>query len=109
MSDSQLAQDIGEIKGLLRGVHDLVSANNAAVNRRMDDLHLAVTRNLDRHFDEIGNVRSIATAAQTRAETAVVATENLKSEARRESRKMGGAAGGVIGLGIELLKYALGG
>jgi hypothetical protein len=113
MSDTQLARDIGEIKGLLKGVHDLVAAHNNAMNRRIDDLHQAVTQRLNQQSGEIAEVRGIANTALTEAEKALAAVETLKTDARKAGGKSGGAigaaAGGVIGLGVELIKYALGG
>lgn len=120
MSD-EVARDVGEIKGLLQGIRDLVAAGQEATNnrigdmqasaqqmhaansRRLDDLADTMRVRLDEHSGALREVRDKANAAHTLASSNVEAIESM----RRSATIHGAGAGSIIAAGIELAKHFL--
>ena len=117
--NEQFARDMGEIKGLLKGISDLQASQYAALNRRMEDQHAANTRRLDDLTHAVGQrldeqvhrlkiVEDKADKALARANEAHEKIEGQRGESRKSSAMVGGGAAGVVAVAVELIKRALG-
>ncbi|MDM4768632.1 hypothetical protein [Solimonas sp. SE-A11] len=117
--NEQFAKDVGEIKGTLQGIRELLAAQNESINRRMDDQHAANTRRLDdlnlavgQRLDEQGNhiksVKNTADLALERANQAHEKIEGLKGQSHKSSAVVGGSASAVVAVGWEFLKRVVG-
>jgi hypothetical protein len=127
MGEQELSKDVGEIKGLLQGIQSMMATQSESINRRVDDMHhsisrrvedmhTAVSRRLDGHQTQIDaaaakadQALTMASDAKASARVATSAVSELRRDARSGSLKAGGAAGGLITAGMELLKHFLGG
>jgi len=114
----QTAHAIGEIKGLLNGLSQMISANAESLNRRIDDMHQSNTRRLDdisanvtRRMDEqSGRLDTVAETARSALAKANAATDRIDANHRTAAKTSGGVGaigGGVAVAAIELIKAAL--
>jgi chromosome condensin MukBEF ATPase and DNA-binding subunit MukB len=106
-NNNELARYVGEIKGQLDGIQTMIAAHNESVNRRIDDLHRAVTQRLDEHREEIAAATSTAHEALKQAKAAHAAVDALKVQVGKRSAVSGGGAAALVAGGIELIKAAL--
>ncbi|MGB0218316.1 MAG: hypothetical protein ACPGJF_03195 [Sinimarinibacterium flocculans] len=102
-----LDHDIGEIKGMLNGVRQMISQQHEAVQRRIDDLQRAVERSLDEHRIEIQAATDKADQALRESAATREAVDHLKKQVGRRSALTGGGTGAIVAAGIELAKAAL--
>ncbi len=63
------AEAMGEVKGILEGIKDLIEQGNKATNQRIDDLRLSLAGRLDTHETRISKLedKERATAIRTAA------------------------------------------
>lgn len=106
MSD-QTAKDIGEIKGLLQGVTQMIIANNDALNRRIDDMTRAVTQRLDATDSRLSRVELTAAGAFSLGETNKTALEGMQRQAAKTATGVGAGAGALVAAGAEIIKAVL--
>jgi len=123
--NTKMMSDIGEIKGLLTGVSEMMRHQHENVNRRIDDMqranttmHASTNSRLDDLTTGIGkrldaqesDLRDIARKADEAVNQATDTAARLDSAGERIARRAGisgGASGGVIAAGIEVVKYLL--
>lgn len=105
--NKELSRYVGEIKGQLDGIQTMIAAHNESVNRRIDDLHRAVTQRLDEHREEIQSATDTANEALKQAKAASTAVDVLRSKVGKRSVIGGGGAAAVVAGGVELIKAAL--
>lgn len=114
-TETELAGALGEIKGLMQGLRDLLNDQNANMNRRfddlatntnrrLDDLHSSVSRRLDDHGREIDAVVETANTAMSLAKSAKQSVDDIKLAAGKSGAIGGGAGGAIVAGGIELIK-----
>ena len=114
----KLIADIGEVKGLLQGVAEMMRSQSESLNRRIDDMHAANSRRLDElnatvsqrfdgHQSELRRIGDRADAAHSIASE----TKTLLDASARKAKVAGGATGGGVGaivaIGIEAAKALL--
>lgn len=110
-NEADLAAAVGEIKGLMQGLRDLVTDHNQSMNRRLDDmttstnrrlddLHTSVTQRLDRQQDEIANASDTANKALTMAKAVKAKVEALEGTASKSGAKSGVAGGSAAGAAV---------
>lgn len=104
MDDSNLNNrvltDLGEVKGLLRGVTDMIRASQESTNRRIDDLGAAIDKRLD-------NVDSRLREVAEKADSAMTLSTDTAARQSRHSAFFGGGTGALVAAGIELVKALL--
>jgi hypothetical protein len=116
--NEQFARDMGEIKGLLRGISDLQATQYEALNRRMNDQHAAntqrlddINRNVGQRLDDQNNrlqqAKETADEALKRANSAHEKIEGLRGESRKSSVVVGGGAAGLVTITVEFIKRML--
>lgn len=106
-NQNDISRDVGEIKGLLTGIQQMMVTQNENVNRRIDDLHRVVTNRLDEHREEIQSVAEVAHSAMRKADATAAEVEALKGQIGKRGAAAGGGAGAIIAAGIELAKQFL--
>lgn len=102
--DRRTAEAIGEIKGLLSGIKDMIGTNHAAVNSRIDDLRAAVHQRMDSADERIAKVEATAAAALDAANQANGAMDVLKRSALKSGGASGAGAGTLMAVGFEFIK-----
>jgi len=113
----ETARDIGEIKGLLHGVTQMIQTNNEAMNRRIDDMHNSNSRRLDdlnrtlsgrleSQETRITSIERKANDAHTLATTTKDAVDAMRGEAKRTGIVSGTSAGVLVTAMIEFIKVA---
>ena len=114
----QFAVALGEIKGLMSGLRDMIAEQNSATNRRMDDfhtansrriddLHTAVVQRINSQDERITRVETTAADALTLAKTATKSIEGLHASSRKTSIVSGTGAGVIVSGVVELVRAIL--
>lgn len=121
----RMIADIGEIKGLLSGVSNMMRQQHENTNRRIDDMQSAnismhagtskrldemtasIGRRMDSHESDIRDVGTKADEAMKLSTDTAARVHGSESRMERRAGISGGASGGVIAAGIELAKYLL--
>lgn len=99
MNDKIIA-DLGEVKGLLRGVTEMIQHSEQSTHRRIDDLASSINRRMDNVDERLRDVGDKADAAMT------LATDSA-ARISRHSAFFGGGSGALVAAGIELIKTLL--
>ena len=89
--DNDLLMVLGEIRGELKGIRELVHASGESTNRRVDDLNKSINSRLEDHQD----------ATDTRF-------KDIRQEMNKKSSLIGGGTSAIVAGIIEMLKRALG-
>lgn len=96
MSDKIIA-DLGEVKGLLRGVTEMIQHSEQSTHRRIDDLASSINRrmdNVDERLREVG----------TKADNAMTLATDSAARISRHSAFFGGGSGALVAAAIEIIK-----
>lgn len=99
MNDKVLT-DLGEVKGLLHGVTELIRHSQESTNKRIDDLAVSINRRMD-------NVDSRLQEVGEKADQAITLSTDTAARISRHSAFFGGGGGAVVAAGIELIKALL--
>lgn len=114
----QTAKDIGEIKGLLQGVTQMIAANNDALNRRIDDMNAgtlrrfddltrAVTQRLDTQESRLGRVEMTANEAQAAAKSNRTAIDGMQRHTTKTATGVGAVSATLVTGAFEIIKAVL--
>ena len=99
MNDKIIA-DLGEVKGLLRGVTEMIQHSEQSTHRRIDDLASSINRRMDSVDERLRDVSEKADGAMT------LATDSA-ARLSRHSAFFGGGSGALVAAGVELIKAIL--
>lgn len=98
--NERVLADLGEVKGMLRGVTDMIRASEQSTNRRIDDLKVSI----DKRMDSLDvQVRAVG----EKADAAMNLSTDTAARISRHSALFGGGSGALIAAGIELIKTFL--
>lgn len=98
--NSKVLTDLGEVKGLLRGVTDMIRSSQEATNRRIDDLSLSINKgmdSLDARVREVGE----------KADEAMNLATDTAARTSRHSAIFGGGSGALVAGALEIIKTLL--
>lgn len=98
--NEKVIADLGEVKGLLRGVTDMIRHSEQSTHRRIDDLALSINRRMD-NVDE--RLRDVA----EKADTAMTLSTDTAARISRHSAFFGGGSGALVAAAIEIIKAAI--
>lgn len=96
-TQDKVLTDLGEVKGLLKGVTDMIRMSQETTNKRIDDLARSIHQRMDSTDEHLRNVNEKADQAMTLA-TATAARVG------KHSMVFGGGAGVVAGSAIAIIK-----
>lgn len=94
--NQRVLADLGEVKGLLRGVTDMIHASEQSTNRRIDDLKMSIDKRMDSLDTQMRSVSKKADAAMT-------LSTDTAARISRHSALFGGGSGALVAAGIELI------
>jgi hypothetical protein len=114
-----LAQAVGELKGLLQGIQTMMANQDANMNRRMDDMHHSNTRRLDdlnqainqRLTEQQSDLLSVKRTADTANDGVIalrVEVDQLKGKATRSGAASGAGSAAIVSGTIALVKAYFG-
>lgn len=106
-SNDQILLAIGELKGSINGLAEVISNNNAAMNRRIDDLTRTVTDSnaaINKRIDDMNSQLSQRLAAQDRDISALRDTQNTLMMRASAS---GGFSGALTVALVEVVKHMM--
>lgn len=98
--NTKVLTDLGEVKGLLRGVTEMIRNSQESTNRRIDDLSLSINKsmdNLDARIREVGD----------KADTAMNLSTDTAARISRHSAWFGGGSGALVAGAVEIIKTLL--
>lgn len=98
--NEKVIADLGEVKGLLRGVTDMIRHSEQSTHRRIDDLALSINRRMD-NVDE--RLRDVA----EKADTAMTLSTDTAARISRHSAFFGGGSGALVAAAIEIIKAVI--
>lgn len=97
---NKITADLGEVKGLLRGVSDMIRASQESTNRRIDDLGAAINKRMDNVDDRLRDVGE-------KADQAMNLSTATAARLSRHSAFFGGGSGALVAAGVEVIKALL--
>lgn len=101
MMDGQLHDkvltDLGEVKGLLHGVTEMIRNSQESTNRRIDDLGASINKRMD-------NVDERLRAVADKADGAMTLSTDTAARISRHSAFFGGGSGALVAAAIEIIK-----
>lgn len=95
--NEKVLTDLGEVKGLLHGVTELIRHSQESTNKRIDDLAVSINRrmdNVDERLREVGD----------KADHAITLSTDTAARISRHSAFFGGGGGALVAAGVELIK-----
>lgn len=96
MNDKIIA-DLGEVKGLLRGVTDMIQHSEQSTHRRIDDLASSINQRMD-------SVDQRLRDAAEKADDAMTLATDSAARISRHSAFFGGGSGALVAAAIEIIK-----
>lgn len=96
LNDKVIA-DLGEVKGLLRGVTEMIRHSEQSTHRRIDDLSHNIQKNMDNLDARLRDVGEKADAAMN-------LSTDTAARISRHSAFFGGGSGALVAAAIEIIK-----
>lgn len=98
--NERVLADLGEVKGMLRGVTDMIRASEQSTNRRIDDLKVSIDKRMD-------SLDAQLHAVGRKADEAMNLSTDTAARISRHSALFGGGSGALIAGAIELIRAIL--
>lgn len=111
--DDQLTErvlsDLGEVKGMLRGVTDMIRQSQASTNRRIDDVSASLHGRLDMLTDSLRETEKKADRALELSTDTGARLDEMPRRLAIAGGIGGGSVGGLVAVGITLIRHYMGG
>ncbi|HET7300220.1 MAG TPA: hypothetical protein VFJ01_06155 [Oleiagrimonas sp.] len=96
-SQDKVLTDLGEVKGLLRGVTDMIRLSQETTNKRIDDLSRSIHQRMDSTDEHLRGV-------DDKADKAMNLATDTAARVGKHSLVFGGGAGVVAGTAVAIIK-----
>jgi hypothetical protein len=98
--NDKVLTDLGEVKGLLHGVTEMIRHSQESTNRRIDDLSLSIHKRMDSVDNRLREVGE-------KADTAMNLSTDTAARISKHSAFFGGGSGALVAAAIEIIKAVI--
>jgi hypothetical protein len=106
--NEKMLSDLGEVKGMLRGVTDMIRQSQASTNRRIDDVSASLHGRLDMLTDGLRETEQKADRALELSTDTAARFDEIPRRMAIAGGIGGGGVGGIVVVGIALIRHFLG-